>query len=157
MWKAGPSVLVVLAALSSGCGLVTRPVDVYYKAGFVLTNLGDPVRLPPHANLCMEQFCTRTDTQKKYVGGRKGYTSQVQYNYCPLHQPSFVATKSRLDGPLYFVYWGSAWLLSTIMLSMLFLGAAWAPVKLWSLARGDKSIDIVDGYRWARRNGRFRI
>ena len=100
----GVGIVVIGALLSTGCGVVTRPVDVYYRAGWMISNWNDP-KFPPKANLCMHTFCTRTDTVKKHVGGRRGYTSEVKYNYCPLHAPSFFAFDSRPDDFLYFIYW----------------------------------------------------
>ena len=106
---------LLLLSLSTGCGLVTRPLDVYYRAGWMIAHHDDQRAFPPKSNLCMETFCTRTDTTKKFAGGHKGYTSQAYYYYCPIHQPSFVNTGSRFDGFLRFVYWGTVFLISHLL------------------------------------------
>ncbi len=81
----------------------------------MISHLEDAQAFPRKSNLCMETFCTRTDTHKKFAGGHKGYTSQVYYNYCPIHEPSFVNTGTRLDGLLRFFYWGVTFLISYIL------------------------------------------
>jgi hypothetical protein len=104
--------LVALALGASGCSVFSRSVDVYYKAYWVIAHWSDAKLFPPKSDLCTAPFCTRTDTAKKYVGGRPGYTSQVKYHYCPAHSPTFFATGSRIDGLLYTFYFGLAIFLS---------------------------------------------
>jgi hypothetical protein len=121
--------LALFALLSSGCGLFTRPADVYYRAGWMITHLND-ASFPPKSNLCMETFCTRTDTVKKFAGGHRGYTSQAYYRYCPLHTPGFVNTNSRLDGFLRFCYW-----IMTYFVGWFYaIGVLMLPV--WLIAKG---------------------
>ncbi|HLY75058.1 MAG TPA: tetratricopeptide repeat protein, partial [Planctomycetota bacterium] len=92
-----------------------RTLDVGYKAWWIVEHWNNPLVFPHKANLCMEPFCTRIDTTKKYVGGHRGYTSQVDYNYCPEHQPTFFSMGIRFDGFLYFIYWAVAIFLSAFL------------------------------------------
>jgi hypothetical protein len=138
MSKACVPALLALAALSSGCGLVTRPVDVYSRAYFIVDNWNNPQRFPHQANLCMDTFCRRFDTAKKYVGGHRGYTSQVFYRYCPEHRPSFVSTGTRLDGFFYFVYWAACFFIGWVAVGMVITLPVVGVHGLWLLARGEK-------------------
>jgi len=135
------AVLLALALLGSGCGVFTRPVDVYMRAGWMVANWNEPRAFPPRANVCMEEFCRRTDTARKYVGGRKGYTSQVHYRYCPEHSPHFVATGSRFDGFFYFVYWGSAFIAAFGYVALILFLPVFGVASLIGKARG-REVDI---------------
>lgn len=111
-----PILKVILSLILSAVALVVlyfipgpvRAVDVYYKAGWMVAHWSDEESFPSGSNVCTYLFCTRTDTVPKYVGGRRGYTSQVSYNYCAIHEPEFISMGNRLDGFLYFLYWGWA-------------------------------------------------
>ncbi|HEX7899982.1 MAG TPA: tetratricopeptide repeat protein [Planctomycetota bacterium] len=92
-----------------------RVIDMPYKIGWIVAHWNDAAAFPPKSDLCMEPFCTRTDTSEKHVGGRLGYTSQVMYAYCPEHGPTFFSTGQRFDGFLYFIYWGTILVLSCLM------------------------------------------
>jgi hypothetical protein len=93
-----------------------RAADVFYKAGWMVAHWNDATEFPPGSNLCMHHFCTRTDTTLKHVGGRRGYTSEVQYYYCPIHNSDFVSTGGQFDGFLYFLYWAVAIICSFFLL-----------------------------------------
>ena len=146
MAKVCAAALLALSVLATGCGLVTRPVDVYSRAFFIADHWNDPKLFPPKANLCMETFCRRVDTTKQYVGGHKGYTSQVYYRYCPAHSPSFVATGSRLDGFFYFVYWTSCFFIGWFGLSLILGLPGIGVAKLWLLVRGEKREPDLDRF-----------
>ena len=45
---------LLLLSLSTGCGLATRPLDVYYRAGWMVAHLDDQQAFPRKSNLCME-------------------------------------------------------------------------------------------------------
>jgi hypothetical protein len=85
--------------------LPRRALDGPYKAAWVVAHWSDPLHSPKGKNLCMEPFCVRMDTTHKYVGGHKGYTSQVDYHFCPDHSPHFLSLGLRMDGTIYVAYW----------------------------------------------------
>jgi len=127
-WLIYGVLLVVLAApLYFG---IMRAADVYYKTGWMVAHWNDASEFPPGSDLCMYNFCTRTDTREKHVGGRPGYTSEVKYYYCPIHEPTFVHTDSRIDGFLYFVYWIWAIICSGIPLFLVILPFTFIADKL---------------------------
>ena len=115
---------------------VMRSADVYYKAGWMIAHRNDAAAFPPGSKLCIHEFCTRTDTTLKYVGGRRGYTSEVQYRYCPVHEPNFVKFGSQLDGFLYFCYWVVAIICSLIAPCLLLMPIAIIFVRGFKASEG---------------------
>jgi len=108
-----------------------RAADAYYKTGWMVAHWNDAESFPPGRNVCMHHFCTRTDTVLKHVGGRRGYTSEVQYYYCPVHESSFISTGGQFDGFLYFCYWIVAIICSAIPPLVLLIPMAFSESKFW--------------------------
>jgi tetratricopeptide (TPR) repeat protein len=114
----------VFAAVMVGLGLSGIPIlgdlprrvlDAGYKGWWVVDHWNDAVAFPPKSELCMFPFCTKTDTHKKFVGGHRGYTSQVLHYYCGAHEPTFFSMGIRFDGFLYMLYWFAAIVLSVFL------------------------------------------
>jgi hypothetical protein len=110
-------------------------MDVPYKAYWVVTHWESA----EGCNLCMEPFCTSTDTTKKYVAGNPGHVSEFHYSYCPEHEPSpFIRTSSQLDGLFYLAYWATVLIVSAglpFVFGLLFLLAFQPLLFLLGVAR----------------------
>lgn len=115
--------LIALAALAAtGCDATERSVDVFYRAGHIVTHWSEV----KSKELCTENFCTRTDTTQKYVGGHKGYTSETTYDYCPSHEPRFVKTGTRFVDLFRGFHFAWAFVLSCVLASAA-MALAFAP------------------------------
>ncbi len=76
-WNAKDVILgTIFAAVAVGVLAYAgfRAVDVYYKAGWIVTHF------PPKDNLCSEPFCVSTDTKKP---GRRFL--ELHFAYCDRH------------------------------------------------------------------------
>ena len=111
----------------------TRAVDLPWKIGWIVAHFSDPAAFPPQSNLCMEPFCVRTDTEKKYVTGRRGYTSEERYHYCPAHEPGFLKINHRSGGTLLFIYWILVVIVSGLLLIPLLIMLSRVPLWPWLL------------------------
>lgn len=139
----GAVLLAVLALPVLGLAYLglARTADLYYKTGWMVAHWNEAAAFPASSNVCMHEFCTRTDTKLKHVGGRSGYTSEIQYYYCPLHESSFFATGGQFDGFLYFCYWLVAIACSAIPPFLLIAPFSFIPgIEKW----------FRDPYEWPR-------
>lgn len=110
--------VLVLAAGVAGCQPFQRSVEIFSRAAHIAGHW-DELRAED-GEMCAHPFCTRTDTVQKRVGGRAGYSSETTYDYCPVHNPNFIDTGSKIDGLFRIVHFGLAFFLSLFVASIAF-------------------------------------
>lgn len=99
-----------------------QSLDAWTRAAWMFTNAKDEQTFPPKAELCAAPFCTRADTEPKYVGGNPGHRSATTLPFCPEHTSGLPKTGTRYDDLLRFIYWVLAmvmsWLEATLILGI---------------------------------------
>lgn len=112
-----------------------QSLDAWTRAAWMFTHAKDEQAFPPKAELCAAPFCTRADTQPKYVGGNPGHRSATTLPFCPEHESGLPKTGSRYDDLLRFIYWVVAMIMSWIEATLV-LGIAFYPLALvWAFLR----------------------
>jgi hypothetical protein len=112
-----------------------QSLDVWTRAAWMFTNAGDEQAFPHKAELCAAPFCTRVDTQLKYVGGNPGHRSETTLPFCPEHNSALPKTGTRYDDLIRFIYWVVAMVLSCLEATLI-LGIAFYPVAvIWEFLR----------------------
>lgn len=112
-----------------------QSLDAWTRAAWMFANAKDEQAFPRKAELCAAPFCTRVDTQPKYVGGNPGHRSATNLPFCPEHNSGLPSTGSRYDDLLRFIYWVVAMILSWIEATLV-LGLASYPLSLsWAFLR----------------------
>lgn len=106
-----------------------QSLDVWTRAAWIVRNITDEQVFPRRAELCAAPFCTRVDTQPKYVGGNPGHRSETTLPFCPEHTSGLPLTKSRFDDGIRFIYWVLAMALSYLEAAFL-LTVAFYPLAL---------------------------
>ena len=116
-----------------------QSLDAWTRAAWMFKNARDEQAFPPKAELCAAPFCTRADTQPKYVGGNPGHRSATTLPFCPEHDSGLPKTGSRYDDLLRFIYWGLAMVLSWLEVTLI-LSIVFCPLVLaWAFLRPDKA------------------
>jgi hypothetical protein len=106
-----------------------QSLDAWTRAAWMFTNARDEQTFPPKAELCAAPFCTRTDTEPKYVGGNPGHRSATTLPFCPEHTSGLPKTGTRYDDLLRFIYWVLAMVMSWLEAALV-LGIACYPLAL---------------------------
>jgi hypothetical protein len=122
-------VVLLLAILYPFRQAGRQSLDVWTRAAWMVTHRKDEQAFPPKAELCAAPFCTRVDTQPKYVGGNPGHRSETTLPFCPDHASGLPSTGSRYDDLIRFIYWVLAIALSWLE-ATLALGIACYPLAL---------------------------
>jgi hypothetical protein len=112
-----------------------QSLDAWTRAAWMFANARNEQAFPPKAELCAAPFCTRTDTEPKYVGGNPGHRSATTLPFCPEHTSGLPKTGTRYDDLLRFIYWVVAMILSCLEATLV-LGIAFYPLALvWAFLR----------------------
>jgi hypothetical protein len=97
-----------------------QSLDVWTRAAWMFAHRTDDQAFPHKAELCATPFCTRVDTEPKYVGGNPGHRSETTLPFCPEHTSGLPRTGSRFDDLIRFIYWMVAVVLSWLEVTLAF-------------------------------------
>jgi hypothetical protein len=112
-----------------------QSLEVWTRAAWMFAHRTDDQAFPHKAELCAAPFCTRVDTQPKYVGGNPGHRSETTLPFCPEHDSALPRTGTRYDDLIRFIYWVVAMVLSCLEATLI-LGIAFYPVAIvWEFLR----------------------
>ena len=91
-----------------------QSLDAWTRSAWIIQNWKDEGAFPAKAELCATPFCTRVDTQPKYVGGNPGHRSETKLPFCPDHTSALPRTGSQFDDLVRCIYWVLSMILSAL-------------------------------------------